>query len=110
MVIRGSTTGPSPLDTTDEVKEFFVEVPTPEEMEQARKSREEHEKNAAVFDSMMHEIYDNYRGQFVVIAGGEFFVGPDNREVNARAKAAHPETDGSYYHRYIRRKHEAGYY
>ena len=111
MVVRNAEAAPPPVGPADGVKEVIWDYPfSPEEVEKSRTQREEFERNAAIFDRMVPEIYATYRGQFACVAGGELFVGLDSREVQTRAEAAHPDTVGAHYHRYIRRKHEAGHY
>ena len=76
----------------------FVEVPTTEE-ERAynRAAQVEFARNVDWFGQHAKEIRDAHSGRYIVVFGGELFVGDDPREVRARAYAAHPElAKGSY--------------
>lgn len=102
-VIRvGSKPDGQPPTLREPVIDWNAPPLTADESEKQRKRTAESRRNFEVFESRIPEIYANYRGQFVCIAGGELFVGPDHREVQARAEAAHPDTRLSHYHRYIR--------
>lgn len=70
----------------------FVEVPTTEE-ERAynRAAQAEFARNVDWFGQHAKEIRDAHSGRYIVVFGGELFVGDKSREVRARAYAAHPE-------------------
>src|SRR3954467_3742452 len=102
-MIRVVSTDPNHVYKEHLCRLEFVE-PTPEERAADLARWAEYERNAAVFERLVDDIYAKYRGQYVTIAGGELFVGPDHREVEARATAAHPDSRGRQFHRYIRRE------
>ena len=52
------------------------------------------ERNSDWLQAHVPEIYRNYRGQYIVVAGEELFVGDTVQEAVALAKAAHPEDEG----------------
>lgn len=70
----------------------FVEVPTTEE-ERAynRAAQAEFARNVDWFGQHAKEIRDAHSGQYVVVFGGELFVGDDPVEVMDRAYTAHPD-------------------
>ena len=57
-------------------------------------------RNAAWLQAHAPEIYESYRGKFIVVAGEELFIGDTPEEVLTQAKSAHPE-DHSSLIRYI---------
>ena len=63
-------------------------------------------RNAAWYDAHSEELFDQYRGQHICIAGGEVFAGPDPVEVRARAAAAHPAEAGCQFAVYLRLRAE----
>ncbi|MFO0806174.1 MAG: hypothetical protein U0791_23985 [Gemmataceae bacterium] len=70
----------------------FVEVPTTEEERAySRAAQAEFARNVDWFGQHAKEIRDAHSGRYIVVFGGELFVGDDPREVRARAYAAHPE-------------------
>lgn len=99
-MIRVVGGGPPP------VYEIREETLSPEELAAMHRRGEILHRNMKWFSDHGQEIYDRYVGQFVYVAGGELFAGPDVREVLARVRAAHPEESGGYFGRYIRPKNE----
>lgn len=57
---------------------------------------ERYRKNAQWFDAHATEIYRNYRGKVLCVAGQELFVADTPAEAYSLARAAHPEDDGVY--------------
>ena len=78
----------------------MAEVTDPAELAQARAQRERFDRNEGWLQQHVPEIYTNYRGRFVCVAGEELFVADTAREAVALAEAAHPEDDGRFV-RYI---------
>lgn len=72
------------------------EVTEPAELSAARAQREKFDRNSAWLQEHIAEIYSRYRGQFICVAGEEVFVGDTVREAVAKARAAHPDDDGSF--------------
>lgn len=68
---------------------------------EARMRRERFERNSAWLQTNAKEVYTRHRGKCISIAGQELFVADTPEEVLARARAAHPEDDGSILIRYI---------
>lgn len=71
------------------------EITDPEELAKLRPQWEQAERNSAWLQQHATEIYRNYRGKFIVVAGEELFVGDTMEEADSLAKAAHPEDHGS---------------
>jgi hypothetical protein len=78
-------------------------VTDPSELAKARAQDERFERNWAWFDAHAAEIYGNYRGKCICIAGQELFAANTVGEVLALASAAHPDDDGRFT-RYIPRE------
>lgn len=76
------------------------EITDPEEIAAFQARWAQVERNSAWLEAHAPEIYRNYRGKFIVVAGEALFVGDTAEEVLALAKAAHPE-DHSSLIRYI---------
>lgn len=74
------------------------EVTDPEELAKARVRRERFDRNFAWFQSHAAEIFTQYRGKCIVIAGEELFAADTPAEAWALAEAAHPEDEGSFIH------------
>ena len=70
------------------------EVTDPEELAKMRPQWTQAERNSAWLQLHATEIYRNYRGKFIVVAGEELFVGDSAEEADALAEAAHPEDKG----------------
>lgn len=84
-----------------ELAELTIEPIPPEKRVRLDRIHEEHRRNAHWFEEHALELFAKYHGQFVCVAGGELFAGPDAKEVLARARAAHPDLPGAHYVRYI---------
>lgn len=69
-------------------------VTDPVEIEAARVRHEFHERNSAWLQSHVPEIYSQYRGKCICVAGQELFVADSSTEALALANAAHPEDLG----------------
>ncbi|MCI0360304.1 MAG: hypothetical protein L0211_17645 [Planctomycetaceae bacterium] len=93
--IKSTSERPPPIE--------MFEVTDPQEIAEARRRREQFDRNSAWLQSHFAEVYTpENRGKVICIAGQEAFVGDDVLEVVARAKAAHPD-DGGYFTRRIPR-------
>src|SRR5438128_2270148 len=80
---------------------FQVEVvDDPAEIAVAQRQRKQFDCNSQWLQANITEIYRNYRGQHICIAGQEVFVADSAQEALARAKAAHPDDEG-WFARYI---------
>ena len=86
------------------------EVTDPEELAQARARHERFARNSAWLQVHVKEIYTQYRGKCICVAGEELFVADTPEEVLAQARAAHPEKEGSILIRYIPREKVARIY
>jgi hypothetical protein len=86
------------------------EVTDPEELTQARVRDARFARNSAWLQAPVTEIYRQYRGQCICVAGAELFVADTPEEALAQARAAHPEEDGSILIRYIPRQKIARIY
>lgn len=71
------------------------EITDPEEIAKAQAQWAQAKRNSAWLQAHATEIYRNYRGKFIVVAGEELFVGDTSEEADALAEAAHPEDKGS---------------
>jgi hypothetical protein len=73
---------------------FTIEFETdPAKNAAARRQMEQFDLNWDWLEAHASEVY-GHRGKVVCIAGQELFVGDDVLEVEARARAAHPEDKG----------------
>ena len=84
-------------------------ITDPEQLTWFRLQWEQAESNSDWLQAHAHEIYTQHRGQFIVVAGEELFVGDTPSEAHALAKAAHPEDKGCL-SRYIYPKKTARIY
>ena len=71
------------------------EITDPEEIAKSQALRAQAERNSNWLQAHVPEIYGNYRGKYIVVAGEELFVGDTVQEAVALVKAAHPEDKGS---------------
>jgi hypothetical protein len=85
------------------------EVTDPEELAKARAQDERFERNSTWLQAHIAEIYSQYRGKCICIAGEELFVADTPQEVIDLASAAHPEDNGKLL-RYIPREKVARVY
>jgi hypothetical protein len=81
-----------------------VNNPDPAEVAALQRRRERFARNNDWFEAHLDEILAAHYHKHVCVAGEELFVGDSIEEALAKAKAAHPEDDGSYYTAYIRRE------
>ncbi len=86
------------------------EVTDPEELAQARARGERFARDSAWLQGHATEIYTQYRGNCICVAGEELFIADAPEEALAQARAAHPEEDGSILIRYIPREKVARIY
>jgi hypothetical protein len=94
-----------PEETTmadQQVPITIVEVTDPDELAQAQDER--FARNSAWLQMRAAEIYTQYRGKCICIAGEELFIADTPEEALRQARAAHPEEDGSILIRYIPRE------
>lgn len=75
------------------------EVTDPVELAQARKRREQFDRNWAWFKANSTAIYSAHRGKVICIAGQELFAGDTSEQVVAQAKKAHPSDEGRFTYR-----------
>jgi hypothetical protein len=74
------------------------EVTDPSELAAARAQHEQFDRNAAWLQLHASEVYPNFRGKFICIAGEELFVADTAIGAVAKASAAHPEDKGRFVH------------
>lgn len=84
---------------TPPLVEMFEET-DPVELDNARKRREQFDKNSAWLQEHIPEVYSQHRGKVICIAGEELFVANTTTDAVAKATMAHPN-DGGYFTRYI---------
>jgi hypothetical protein len=82
----------------------IVEVTDSDEIAKARAQDERFARNSAWLQMHATEIYTQYRGKCICIAGEELFIADTPEETLRQARAAHPEEDGSILIRYIPRE------
>lgn len=80
------------------------EVNDPAELAKARAQNEQFQRNFAWFEAHAAELFANYRGHCICIAGAELFAADTPEEALALSVAAHPEDAGRFLH-YIRGSH-----
>ncbi len=85
------------------------ETLTAEEATAAQKQREQSDRNSDWLEANIPEIYSQYRGKCICVAGQEVFVSDSVEEAVAKAKAAHPEDQG-WFTRYIPKERVARIY
>ena len=78
------------------------EITESEDLAKARAQRERFDRNSAWLQTHATEVYRDYRGKCICVAGEELFVADTPEQALALAAAAHPEDDGSFL-RYIPR-------
>jgi len=83
---------------------IMEEVTDPEELAQARALDERFARNSAWLQRHATEIYTQYRGKCICVAGEELFVADTPEEVLAQARTAHPKEKSSILIRYIPRE------
>ena len=62
----------------------------------AQSQRERFDRNTAWLQEHIADIYNQYRGKFICVAGQELFVADTAQEVIALAESAHPDDDGRF--------------
>jgi hypothetical protein len=85
------------------------ELTDPVELARSRAQNERADRNSAWLQAHVPEIYANYRGKCICVAGEELFVADTVAEVMALAKAAHPEDDGAILRYILKEKREMIY-
>jgi hypothetical protein len=76
------------------------EVTDPEELVKARQQRERFDRNATWLQGHISEIYSQYRGKFICVAGEKLFVADSVKEAIHLANKAYPHDNG-WFTRYI---------
>ena len=79
------------------------EITESDELAKARAQRERFDRNSAWLQAHATEVYRDYRGKCISVAGEELFFADTPEQALALATAAHPEDDGSFL-RYIPRE------
>jgi hypothetical protein len=93
-----------------EIPEITIEeVTDPIQLAQARRQREQFDRNSAWLQGNIASVYSQHRGKFICVAGEELFVGETVSEAIAQATKAHPDDEG-WFTRYIPLKRLAGIY
>ncbi len=77
---------------------IMEEITDPEELAKARAQDERFERNWTWFSAHTSELYSEYRGKCICIAGEELFAADTPEEAIALATAAHPEDNGRFVH------------
>jgi hypothetical protein len=85
------------------------EITDPEENARFQVRWAQAERNSDWLQAHASEIYRDYRGKYIVVAGQELFAADTVQEAVAQAKAAYPEDKGSFT-RYIPLKKTARVY
>jgi hypothetical protein len=67
---------------------------SPEEAAAAQVRSEHFDRNSDWLQAHVPEVYTNYRGKCICVAGQELFAADTITEAVATAKAAHPEDQG----------------
>jgi hypothetical protein len=75
-------------------------VTDPDELEMARRQREQFDRNSLWLQNHISDIYAKHRGKCICIAGQEVFVAYTATAAIAQATAAHPDDEG-WFTRYI---------
>ena len=79
------------------------EITDPKALAEARLQRERFDRNESWLQAHAAEIYRQYRGKCICIAGEELFVTDTPEEALALATAVHPDDNGRFL-RYIPRE------
>lgn len=85
------------------------ELTDPVELAKLRAQNERADRNSAWLQAHVPEIYSNYRGKCICVAGEELFVADTVAEVMALAKAAHSQDDGAILRYILKEKREIIY-
>jgi hypothetical protein len=95
--------------TNQHIQMIIEEAIDPEELAAMQTRRARFDRNAAWLQAHAAEVYTQYRGKCICVAGEELFVAETPEEVLALARAAHPDDDGFFLH-YIPREKIARIY
>ena len=79
------------------------------ELAKAQAQRERFNRNTAWLQAHVSEVYSQYRGKCICVAGEELFVADSTKNAIALATAAHPDDDG-WFTRYIPKERAARIY
>lgn len=93
----------------EHIQMIIEEVVDPKELAAMEARRTRFDRNAGWLQAHAAEVYPQYRGKCICVAGEELFVAETPEEVLALARAAHPEDDGFFLH-YIPREKLARIY
>ena len=74
------------------------EVTDEKELAEARVRREFFDRNAAWLHNHASEVYPNYRGKFICIAGEQLFIGDSPQEAIRKARESYPDDNGWFVH------------
>ena len=80
-------------------KIVMEEITDPVILAKAEALRERFERNFAWFQDHADEIFSQYRGKHICIAGRELFSADTAPQAIALARAAHPDDDGRFTYR-----------
>jgi hypothetical protein len=81
----------------EKVSEYIMTVGSdPDEMARGAARKQRFDRNMAWLQAQGQAIYDQHRGQHIVIAGQEMFADESAQTAMALARAAHPEDDGLF--------------
>lgn len=72
----------------------MYEVTDPEELAKATALRAQFRKNSDWLQAHIPEVYSQYRGKCICVAGQQLFVADTGPEVVAMARKVHPDDDG----------------
>ena len=72
------------------------EITDPAILAEAEARRERFDRNFGWFQAHVDEIFSQYRGKCICIAGQELFVADTALKAIALARAAHPDDDGRF--------------
>ncbi|MFQ5731073.1 MAG: hypothetical protein ACE5KM_03855 [Planctomycetaceae bacterium] len=79
------------------------------QLSQARRQRQQFDRNSAWLQANIAAVYSQHRGKCICVAGQELFVGDGAEEAIALAAAAHPDDRGRFT-RYVPREKMARVY
>jgi hypothetical protein len=85
------------------------EVTDPIQIAEARRQREQFDRNSAWLQANIPLVYSQHRGKHICVAGEELFVGETVADAIAQATQAHPNDSGRFT-RYIPLKKVAAVY
>ena len=83
-----------------------VLLPPVESSPEERLRFETFRRNAYWYDTHCRELFEQYRGLHICIAGGEVFADADPIAARARSAAAHPDEAGCQFAVYLRPRAE----